>query len=348
MLVSYPLTLLLALLCSCFSKNWENTTCEERKRAFYPKLFYKGRQAKTKANVLKYGTCNIFDTSFSNSKSNEDVKIMKRYFSRAAQRLDDPISIASASLPQKRRDIKTNGFFLEMRSLNGVQYSTSLIYEYCFGWNGILVEANFNNYIQTQRHRPCATSIWAAICPANASSYVYMPDQKETSSLLKQEETKKKDEQMSSSHSATPCRTMASIFRDHHVKHIDFWSLDMEGSELITLQTVDWTQVAVGVLIIEESRDADEIHRLLTTAGMFKMTRDPEKYPACLYTKKQINRKVILFGNRWIYVHESMRDDLNTHCHSSSQSQSQHYPQQQHRQGNSRTELSRIRRTRTG
>jgi hypothetical protein len=31
---------------------------------------------------------------------------MKRYFSRAAQRLDDPISIASASLPQKRRDIK--------------------------------------------------------------------------------------------------------------------------------------------------------------------------------------------------------------------------------------------------
>jgi hypothetical protein len=31
--------------------------------------------------------------------------------------------------------------------------------------------------------------------------------------------------------SAAPCLNMAAVFRDHNITHIDFFSLDVEGSE---------------------------------------------------------------------------------------------------------------------
>ena len=45
-----------------------------------------------------------------------------------------------------------------------------------------------------------------------------------------------------------PCKPMSSYL---HVKHIDFFSLDVEGSELEVLLTIDFTEVTVEVFMIE-------------------------------------------------------------------------------------------------
>jgi hypothetical protein len=46
-----------------------------------------------------------------------------------------------------------------------------------------------------------------------------------------------------------PCGPMSSFLL--HVRHVDFWSLDVEGSELVALKTVDWKAVTIDVVLIE-------------------------------------------------------------------------------------------------
>lgn len=41
------------------------------------------------------------------------------------------------------------------------------------------------------------------------------------------------------------CAPMSEIFKRAGITRVDFWSLDNEGAELITLQTVDWAAVKV-------------------------------------------------------------------------------------------------------
>lgn len=47
-----------------------------------------------------------------------------------------------------------------------------------------------------------------------------------------------------------PCRPIGEMIRGAGLKHVDFFSLDVEGAELIVLQTFDWS-VTVGVWVIE-------------------------------------------------------------------------------------------------
>lgn len=47
-----------------------------------------------------------------------------------------------------------------------------------------------------------------------------------------------------------PCQPLATILKRYGVTQIDFFSLDVEGSELIVLQTMDW-RVKVHVFLIE-------------------------------------------------------------------------------------------------
>ncbi len=78
----------------------------------------------------------------SNSQFNEDSKIYKRFFTH-------PRYIG-------------NGTFVEMGGSNGVTFSNTLVYEYCLGWNGLLIEANPISFQYLEKQRPCTNNFWAA------------------------------------------------------------------------------------------------------------------------------------------------------------------------------------------
>ena len=48
------------------------------------------------------------------------------------------------------------------------------------------------------------------------------------------------------------CVPLGVILREASVKHVDFFSLDVEGAELNVLRTVDWDAVTFGVLLVEQ------------------------------------------------------------------------------------------------
>jgi hypothetical protein len=54
-----------------------------------------------------------------------------------------------------------------------------------------------------------------------------------------------------------PCHPFGKLLKDHVPEHtfFDFWSLDVEGAEFEVLSSVDFTEVAFGVILIEIARD---------------------------------------------------------------------------------------------
>ena len=67
------------------------------------------------------------------------------------------------------------------------------------------------------------------------------------------------------------CTPLSAILREAGVAHVDYFSLDVEGAELIVLQTIDWSAVTFGVLMVEldgkaPTKDAD-VRRLLRKCG---------------------------------------------------------------------------------
>jgi hypothetical protein len=52
---------------------------------------------------------------------------------------------------------------------------------------------------------------------------------------------------------AVPCLPLGQILKDHVPAHnfFDFWSLDVEGAELEVLSSVNFSEVAFGVILVE-------------------------------------------------------------------------------------------------
>ena len=62
-----------------------------------------------------------------------------------------------------------------------------------------------------------------------------------------------------------PCDTLTDIFLSHGMRHIDFFSLDVEKHATVSLHSLDFNQIDVSSLLVEwrvqEDRD------ILTKAG---------------------------------------------------------------------------------
>ena len=61
------------------------------------------------------------------------------------------------------------GTFVELGALDGVTYSNTRVLEQCYGWHGLLIEANPTNFAKLQRSGRAATTamVHSAVCAAN-------------------------------------------------------------------------------------------------------------------------------------------------------------------------------------
>jgi FkbM family methyltransferase len=178
-------------------------------------------------------------------------------------------AFANASKSQDKEDMalfdmffKDNlepGVFLEIGALNGITYSNTYSYEHALGWRGILVEANPQNAAGLRTvDRPRSAKFSVAACGiadmehpgqltftkkggpvAAAVDYAsphFMDAWKELHG----------DERV-----PVPCVPLQFIIDATGLLDIDFFSLDVEGSERIVLETVDLERTNIRVLLVE-------------------------------------------------------------------------------------------------
>lgn len=146
---------------------------------------------------------------------------------------------------------KRNGVFLEMGAYDGVTYSNTKFFEDFLGWRGILIEPVPTYAAIARDNRPRSVVYNCAVTQSQAPVEIYV---NHAVSSVKEHTT---DEYYKGWHNGkhiqtiqVPSRRLDDILHERGVTHIDFWSLDVEGSEYDVLQTMDWS-IPVRVICIE-------------------------------------------------------------------------------------------------
>jgi len=149
------------------------------------------------------------------------------------------------------RDTKKmfNGFFIESGAA-GIPHSMTLFYERCLGWEGLCVEPTEAWYPELEAGRTC-TLVKGCIGEESDDTFV-IEGVGETSHLVK-------------SDGGMKCMSLRQILDTYAEgrRHVDFWSLDVEGHELSVLESVDFSEIDVTALLIE---DMHLDHRALSYA----------------------------------------------------------------------------------
>jgi len=151
-----------------------------------------------------------------------------------------------------------NGTFVEMGALDGVVFSNTLLLEHCLGWNGLLIEAQPASAVRLYENRPCAMKYAGGAC-ARPQRHMQMTLAEGTARVVASDSPLP--------HVTVPCAPLSELFSMHGLKRINFFSLDVEGSELNVLQTIDWDVVQIDVLMVEtdfNARDKQEAYRRTT------------------------------------------------------------------------------------
>jgi hypothetical protein len=145
------------------------------------------------------------------------------------------------------------------------------------------------------------------VCPAGGQNHLFVHHSTGDSYVIPEDKPNQKL-------AMVPCRTMNSILSEHNVKWIDFFSLDVEGAELLVLQTIDFTKISIGVLLIENFRGDREIiaDLLRNTAGMIQAntTAWPGSVPDCTLERLGMKMRQMHIYISDIWVHPSLRDDI--------------------------------------
>jgi FkbM family methyltransferase len=159
-----------------------------------------------------------------------------------------------------------DGYFVEIGANDGVSQSNTLHFERCRGWRGVLVEPSHANYFKCRANRSPRTKVFCAACVPFGYTERFVP--MIYSNLMSISELEGSDLPDARQHAesgrrflepdedvvaygAVP-RTLNDLLIEADAPpSIDFFSLDVEGSELAVLQGVDHGRFRFRHLLVE-------------------------------------------------------------------------------------------------
>jgi len=161
------------------------------------------------------------------------------------------------------------GTFFEIGASTGMDGSNTLVLEKCFGWNGILGEAQPSTFAKLQQAPRLATKVWAAACPAG-QTVQFFNFSSQTSAVVEAswtDRTRITLRKEARRHGASarnlvtvPCRPLSQMVLDAGYVQMDFLALDVQGAELTALQTIDPRRFR-SMLVEAEGCDASSMER---------------------------------------------------------------------------------------
>lgn len=147
--------------------------------------------------------------------------------------------------------------FIELGAYNGLDGSNSYFYEYILNWKGILIEASTLNYVNLELNRNRTSNvvtIHAGICNTDKPKLLTIWGGESLTANNRPEKLFHSDYR-----SNAICLKMNDIIEgvlhnnidNKTIKHIDYFSMDVEGQELEIILTHDWIKYPVFVVSIE-------------------------------------------------------------------------------------------------
>lgn len=170
---------------------------------------------------------------------------------------------------------KTHGIFVEFGALDGLLHSNSLFFEQECGWTGLLIEANPVAFDALVRNRPDAATVNAAVYDRDGVAEFEQidgglygwsgirreidPQHRQRIEAMIPAQAKRTIE--------VPCMTLDRALIQHGIKHIDYLSMDTEGSELAILKVFPFEKYEIEIIGVEDNFDNRELDGLIKSKG---------------------------------------------------------------------------------
>lgn len=186
---------------------------------------------------------------------------------------------------------KREGVFVDIGASDGVTGSNSYFFEKELGWRGICVEPIPSSFAKLEKARSCRLVHGAVSDRPGTASFLYVEDIPELSGLvatyhprhLERVGRELAEIEGTMSTMEVPCFCLGDLLDEEGITHVDFLSLDTEGSELAILKSIDFDRFSIDVIAVENNYHNPEYHSFLASKGYRLITR-----LACdeLYTKQ--------------------------------------------------------------
>lgn len=172
-------------------------------------------------------------------------------------------------------DEKRHGYFVEFGAMDGKAYSNTYLMEQHYGWTGIVAECNPRFWPELTANRSCRIDDRAVydmtgleldfVCLDHGYSGLARPGVRYDHSVI-----------------TVPTVSLNDLLVQHHAPdHIDYISMDTEGSELTILQAFDWSRWQVAILTIEHNHREparSAIRQIMQDRGYRRVLEEKSQY----------------------------------------------------------------------
>lgn len=177
---------------------------------------------------------------------------------------------------------KKNGVFLDIGAHDGKSFSNTYFFEKELGWTGICFEPLPHLFQSLQACRDCIC-INAGVaevedtlpflhvvgCDEMLSGLCGTYDQRALNAVMSDIKNFGGECRLIQ----VPCVRIDKILTGYGMSHIDFLSLDTEGNELEILNTINFSQIKIDVITVENNYNEPAIREFLEAKGFIFVTR---------------------------------------------------------------------------
>jgi FkbM family methyltransferase len=199
---------------------------------------------------------------------------------------------------------QNDGFFIEVGADDGVDKSNTLYFEK-LGWSGICVEPSPTRFQKLAKNRSCVC-LNKAIHPIRGSLEFMDIDGygKGLSGIIEnydsrhleriEKEISGNENTLSVNKIMVDCVPLAEVLGEMGVTHVNYISIDVEGSELDVLKSIDFNKVTFDVIVIEDNYSSKALREFLLEKGYLRHKRI--KIDEIYVSKSIANKKESLLG----------------------------------------------------
>lgn len=154
------------------------------------------------------------------------------------------------------------GVFVEVGAWDGVAFSNTVFFEREREWTGLLIEPLPDRYAELTTHRTSpAENVAVSDVEGTADFLCISGPTSMLSGIVSNYDPRhvariaRETSEFKATHTTiqVPTKRLDSLFRKHHLSRIHYLSVDVEGSELQVLRSIDFNEVFIDVIGFEHN-----------------------------------------------------------------------------------------------
>lgn len=180
------------------------------------------------------------------------------------------------------KDRSEKGTFVDIGAYDGIEGSNSCFFEREQGWSGVCIEPQPEAFAKLRKARTCVCVQGALAKTEGKRQFLAIPQYADQLSGFVDTYHPQHLDKIKNCESYFPdkshiieveCFTFDAIMKQNGITHINFLSLDTEGSEYEILTSIDWDAYTIDVLAIEDNYHEARITQFLEQKGYKVVTR---------------------------------------------------------------------------